>query len=206
MSQPRLRTKVLALALAVVSWPSAQARACSPEQAYWITHPWSITDSEDVTPPTSAPVISGSAYYSDASEGCGSTDCSSESVLVVRLEEASFDDRTSEARMAYRIDIVDGDRVFSPSGPAFAEPDDDSLGKFVLSASARRVSTRVRVVPVDAAGNEGPPSNTITLSASDDGCAATSSRAAASLWPGALAMLALWLQRRRSVPSRAGRR
>src|SRR5262245_40976096 len=101
---------VLAVLAAAAGLATPLARACSLRPPPWLDQPWSRTDPADVTAPSAAAVISGSASAPEAAEGCGSGnlddgdpgDCSTIGLLAIHIEEPAPDDRTAPEKMAYR--------------------------------------------------------------------------------------------------------
>ncbi len=145
---------------------------------------YDVTDPDDVAAPTTAPVISGEyvpRYDSEEDLGCGLEDeCPRKLDHGVRIvvDAPSEDDRTVAADMAYRIEVVKGPDFVGTDLPQVARPYDHSTGngEFVFRTDREDFRVRVRVVPVDAGGNEGPPSNEVTITSDAEGCSVASRR------------------------------
>lgn len=197
----------LCAAVVCVAASPYAARACSPAQPQWEMRPWNPQD-EDGEAPTVAPVISGSARAPEATEGCGGDDdlgsdrgdCSTLGSVTIRVEEPPVDDETSTRDIAYRIEILDGTKVFPQDRPIYARARGDDPAVITTLISTAKLRTRLRVIPVDAAGNEGPASNTIVIGFDESGaCALLSSRSAGTLLPSACVLVWGVIRGRRRV-------
>lgn len=177
--KPRTVVGAIAAGILATAGGVGIAEACSLAQPSWATDRWQLTDEEDTEAPTSAPVISGRARPPSALEGCGEADlssdpgdCSTIGHVTIVIEEPAEDDRTAPAAMAYRVEIVEGDGLFEEGRPlVIASGKGSESPSLTTVVSQSDLYTRLRLIPVDAGGNEGPPSNTIELEWSEDGCA-----------------------------------
>lgn len=130
-------------------------------------------------------------------------DCSTLGSVRIQIEEPATDDLTSEKDMAYRVEILEGDEVFPTDEPIYAKEGGADPAHISSRISRAKLRTRLRVIPVDAAGNEGPPSNTITIGFDESGaCALLSARPAGTLLPTACLLLWVALRGRRRTKQR----
>jgi hypothetical protein len=151
-------------------------------------------------------VISGSARAPEAAQGCGGADdddlgadpgdCSTIGYAEIRIEQPAADDFTPEKNMAYRVELLEGDKIFPTDVPIL--PRHGLIGS---SLSRVRLRARLRIIPVDAAGNEGPASNTVVIGFDEtDGCAIVSGRSLSTFAP--TVCLLLWAASRRRSRAR----
>ena len=198
-----LSALVVLAATAGVALPIA--RACNLVPPTWTERPWSLTDPDDVTAPSTPAVITGDASAPEAAEGCGSGDlddgdpgdCSTVGTLTIYIEEPAADDRTAPEQMAYRVEVIEGDAPFPTDVPIHTVDFGEGSPALFVHLNEAKVSAKVRVIPVDAGGNEGPPSNVIHLRFDESGCSTLGASSLSNLAPTGLILLWLLAQRRR---------
>ncbi len=160
----------------------------------------------DVTPPSAI----GSTTYSvergrgPQKDGCGTSgsSCDDVGVITLHLGEAT-DDRTPDASLGYRVEVVSGKAPSDPSWPTAAVRAHEGRVLYFHwndggDDDQEPIDLTFRIRAVDLAGNEGPPLDVRIRDAgsSEDGC--RTARGGVDLsWAVALALLGALRRSRR---------
>jgi hypothetical protein len=161
-------------------------------------------DPEDEAPPAQVREVSvdvrrGRGPGGGGCDGESSTSCDDLGRIALHVEPPA-DDRSAPEAIGYRLELVEGELpegVRLPTEPV--RPDGASIGLVWVDGAddaQERVSFSLRLIPVDASGREGPPSEPVEVfdPGQEVACSAFGGAGGAPLW---LLALGLGVLRRR---------
>jgi hypothetical protein len=186
--------------------PSAQAQACKlPELTPRVVDP--LLQAADASPPRLpallSPSIATGALSKEQATGCDAEEASCNNVATFDLAALATDDMTPPEKIGYRLSLETG--TLPPGLTLPTDAVEPNSGRHIIIAWPGPLPERVadftlRVVAVDAAGNESAP-QLVSFKTIDVGCeAAADPRAGIAL----LAWLFAARRRRRSGARSAG--